>query len=124
MLRLALGLCCAAAAIGGGLAVHYARGPQVKQAPVAVPVLHGALGAASLATLLLALRRGLPASADGTAGFGAIAAGLLGLALLLGLVLAHAAWRKRRPAGVLVGGHAGLAIAGLVVLLTLVALGS
>jgi hypothetical protein len=47
---------------------------------------------------------------------------LLGLALLLGLVTIPAVWRRRRAAGALVGAHAGLAIAGLVMLLTLVAL--
>jgi uncharacterized iron-regulated membrane protein len=58
----------------------------------------------------------------GTARFGPLAALLLGLALALGLVLARAAWRRRQPAAILVASHAGLAIAGLVLLLALVAL--
>jgi len=85
--------------------------------------MHGTLGAAGLAALLRALRRGLPPSATGTAGFGPAAALLLGLALALGLAIAHAARRQRRPAGVLVAIHASVAIVGFVVLWTLIGLG-
>ncbi|MGC2524752.1 MAG: hypothetical protein WA417_19290, partial [Stellaceae bacterium] len=59
----------------------------------------------------------------GTAGFRTTSAALLAAALLLGLVMARAAWRRRRPAGMLVGAHAGFAIAGLVLLLALLVLG-
>jgi hypothetical protein len=59
----------------------------------------------------------------GTAGFGDVSAALLVFALLLGLVIGRAAWRGRRPAGALIGAHAGAAVAGLVVLLALIALG-
>ena len=45
---------------------------------------------------------------------------LLGIALLLGLVIGL---RRRRPAGVLVAVHASMAIAGFVVLWTVVSLG-
>jgi hypothetical protein len=116
VLRLAFGLLCAAAAIGGGLAVVYLRD---RPTPQALAALHGILGAASLALLLAAMRRGLPAHGMGTAGFGPTAAALLALALTLGFFFAL---RRRRPAGALVGAHAGVAIAALVLLLTLVAL--
>ncbi len=59
----------------------------------------------------------------GPAGFGRISAALLALALVLGLGIAWASWRGQRPAGALVGAHAAVAIAGLVVLWALLALG-
>ena len=116
-LKLGFALLCAAAAIGGLLAIAYLRGRPVRPR---LALLHGALGAAGLAALLRALRRGLPMSAMGTGGFGQAAALLLGLALALGVWFAL---RRCRPAGALVGAHAGLAIAALVLMLTLVALG-
>ena len=122
MLAAALVLLCAAAIVGAGLAVLYVRGPQAKPPPAAVLAGHATLGAASLAVLLLALGRGLPQSRMGTAGFGPTAAALLALTLAFGLLLAAASWRRRRPSEMLVGTHATLAIAGLVVLLALVAL--
>lgn len=122
MLTLALSLLCGAALLGAALAIRYVAGAAALPLPAALPPLHGVLGVAGLAALILALRRGLPESNLGTAEFGRSAAALLGLALALGLVTIAAAWRRRRPAGALVGAHAGLAIAGLVMLLTLVAL--
>ena len=122
MLALAFWLLCAAAVIGGGLAVAYVRGLAAKPPPSAILVTHGLLGAASLGALLLALNRGLPWTGFGTAGFGPTAAILLALALALGLRVAWLTWLGRRPSELLVGSHAGLAIAGLVLVLTLVAL--
>jgi asparagine N-glycosylation enzyme membrane subunit Stt3 len=108
-----------AGAIGAGLAFSYLRGAP-RRPPWPIGIVHGALGAAGLAALLLALRNGLPASAMGTAGFGPAAAVLLGIALLLGLVIG---FTRRRPPGVLVAVHASVAIAGFVVLWTVVSLG-
>jgi hypothetical protein len=122
MLTLAFSLLCGAALFGVALGVHYLAGADARKLPAALPPLHGILGAAGLACLLLALRHGLPESHFGTASFAPIAAVLLGLALAFGLAITPAAWRRRRPAEPLVGAHAGLAIAGLVMLLTLVAL--
>jgi hypothetical protein len=123
MADLAFAVLCAAALIGVGLAVRYLRGSTARPARPTIPAVHGAVGAAGLAVLLAAHGRQRPPSAMGTAGFGATSAALLGLALLLGLVIAAALWRGRRPAGALVGAHAGFAIAGLVVLLALIVLG-
>ncbi|HVC57326.1 MAG TPA: hypothetical protein VND95_15325 [Stellaceae bacterium] len=131
MLALAFGLLCAAVVIGAGLAILFVKRPVATPPPGtiprtiarAIPVAHAALGAASLVALTLALRRGQPATGMGTAGFGPIALGLLALTLALGLVLALTAWRRHRPAAMLVGAHASLAVAAFVVLLTLVALG-
>jgi len=122
MLNLAFGLLCATAVIGTVLAILYARGPAAKSLPLIVPAAHGALGAASLIVLVLVLRRGLQQNGMGTAGFGVIAGGLLALALFVGMLLARAAWQRRRPHAMLVGAHASLAVAGLVMLLALVAL--
>ncbi len=122
MLTFAFGLVCAAALFGAALAIRFLAGTGARPLPAALPPLHGAIGTAGFGVLILALRRGLPAGHFGTGGFGPIAAVLLGSALALGLAMAPAAWRRHRPAGTLVGTHAGLAIAGLVVLLALLAL--
>lgn len=122
MLTLAFALLCAAALLGAVLAIRYLAGVGFRLLPAALPPIHGVIGAAGLAALILAWRHGLRPTKFGTAGFGATAAILLGLALAIGLVIGLVAWRRRRPAGTLVGAHAGLAIAGLVMLLTLVAL--
>ncbi len=118
----ALAMLIVAAVIGAALAVRYLRGTETKPPARPIPPLHGALGAAGLAVLAVALDRGLPPSTMGTAGFGAVAAVLLGLALVFGLAIAWASCRARRPASAVVAIHASLAIAGLVVLWVLVSL--
>jgi hypothetical protein len=126
MTELAFVILCAAALIGLGLAVRYMRGPTARPArPTigSIPAVHGAVGAAGLAVLLAALGRPRPPAAMGTAGFAATSAALLGLALFLGFFIAATIWRGRRPAGALIGAHAGFAIAGLVVLLARIVLG-
>ena len=123
MLQLAFAVLCAAVLTGSVLAFLYARHAQPSAARKAASPIHGALGAAGLVALVLALLRGLPPSRMGTAGFAPTAAALLAAALCLGLVLALVTWRRRRPAGALVGVHASFAIAGFVLLLALVALG-
>jgi hypothetical protein len=120
MLLLALVLLCCAAAIGGALAVRYLRG---KPAPSLVRAVHATLGIASIVALRVALRHGAPHTGMGTAGFGLIATVLLALALAFGLRLAWLGWRRRRPSELLVGTHALVAITGLVLVLSLVALG-
>jgi len=112
-------LLCAAVVIGGGLTVPYLRGAS-KRLPWPIGVMHGVLGAVGVAALVLVLRSGLPPSEMGTTGFAPAAAVLLGIALSLGLVIGL---RRRRPAGVLVAVHASVAIAGFVVLWTVVSLG-
>ena len=122
-LELAFYLVCAAVALGGGLALHFLRGREVARPPWPAAAAHGVLGAVGLAVLLLVLRQGLPPSAEGIAGFGPAAAVLLALALAAGLGIAFAARRGRRPPGLLVAVHAGVAIAGFVVLWAVVSLG-
>ncbi len=122
-IELALAILCIAALIGAALAVGYLRRPAARTPPRSLPAGHGAIGAAGLAMLLAGLGRGVPRSTMGTAGFGRTSAALFALALVLGLGIAWASWRGRRPAGALVGAHAAIAIAGLVVLWALLALG-
>lgn len=121
MLGLAFALIGAAAPLGAGLALIHLRGPRARPPRRAAALLHGALGGAGLAALVMALRRGLPPTGMGLSGFGAIAAGFLGVAFALGLAL-FVSGRRRRPSGALLAVHASLAIAGLVVLLALFAL--
>jgi len=122
MLHLAFVVLAIAALFGAGLVVLYLRGSSAPRPPQALPLAHGSLGAAGLILLLAVLRRGLPPTDNGTAGFGLIAAGFFGLALMLGLVIAAINWRGRRPGGLVVATHASIAIAGVVVLVALVAL--
>lgn len=122
MMDLAFGLLVAAGMFGGLLAVLYLRGPAVKPVHRAAPLAHGAIGAGGLVLLILAVRYGAVTTGMGTAGFAPTAAGLIALALICGLVIGWTFWRGRRPGGGLVGAHASLAIAGIVLLLALVAL--
>lgn len=121
MLALASWVLGAAAAIGAGLALALLRGARAKPPPRAIASVHGILGGAGLVALVAALRDGLPKTGMGLSGFGAIGAGLLGIAFALGLAL-FAAGRHRRPPGALVGVHASLAIAGFVMVLAILAL--
>ncbi|HEX7390662.1 MAG TPA: hypothetical protein VF286_11155, partial [Acidiphilium sp.] len=59
----------------------------------------------------------------GLGSFGISAEILLGFAIFLGLCIATVALRGRRPFGFLIGAHATLAIAGLVLVLAIVSLG-
>lgn len=122
MLQLAFAVLAVAALFGAGLAVLYLRGPSAPRLPQALRLAHGSLGVTGLILLIVVLRRGLPSTDNGTAGFGLIAAGFFGLALVLGLLIAVISWRGRRPGGLVVGAHASIAIAGVVVLAALVAL--
>jgi LPXTG-motif cell wall-anchored protein len=123
MLDIAFYVLATAALIGGGLAVQFARGPSVRRPAVVISLIHGALGIAGLALLLVVVRHGIPSTGTGTGNFGTAAAGFCCVALLLGLMIAIGNWRRGRPGGLLVATHASLAIAGVVLLLTLVSLG-
>ncbi|MGH7075692.1 MAG: hypothetical protein ACREFD_16065 [Stellaceae bacterium] len=124
MIDIAFGIVAAAALIGAILAVLYARGPEAKRVPWPVPAGHGVIGAVGLAVLASALRHGigLGAARMGVSGFGITAAVLIGVALLLGLVIAATSLRGKRPGGAVVAIHAAVAIAGFTLLLTIVAL--
>lgn len=124
MITLAFGVLAAAALFGAVLAILYARGPDARPIGRVVPAVHAAIGVAGLALLVAALRAGPGAVAArmGIANFGIFAAFLIALAFLVGLVIASYVWRGRRPGGAWIGAHATLAVAGVTLLLVLVAL--
>ncbi|MGH7046261.1 MAG: hypothetical protein ACREE2_07710 [Stellaceae bacterium] len=123
MIELAFAILCVAGLGGATLAVVHLRAVRPAFAHARLAALHGAIGGAGLSVLLVGLDHASRPRAMGTAGFGRTSAVLFALALLLGLAIAVAQWRRRRPNGALLGVHAGLAIAGLVVLSALLALG-
>jgi hypothetical protein len=91
--------------------------------PWPLGALHGLIAIGGVGCLVLALR-GPPRGIDqGTGSFGAIAAGLVALAALVGLALLAARLRRRRMSGALIGLHATLAVSGFVVLLAYVLAG-
>lgn len=122
VIALSFVLLCMAALIGGALALRFLRGPSARPLPPVVALVHGALGASSLAVLLLALRLEAPRHGMGTESFGKIAAGLLAFALLLGVIFLLGSLWGKRPAETVVGTHALLAIGALAFLLALIVL--
>ncbi|HET9032898.1 MAG TPA: hypothetical protein VFN25_08330 [Dokdonella sp.] len=101
----------AIAAVGGViLASSVLRG---KLAPWALSLAHALLGAAGLVTLILMLLQGSAGSRLSAA------LGLLVVAALGGFFLASFHLRKKIPSRGLVIGHAGIAVAGFLTLLSL-----
>jgi hypothetical protein len=106
--------------LGGTLAIQIMRAP-ARQPSRVLAWLHGIVALGSYGVLLAALTGPPPAdslrgAATGTQSFGLVAALLLVLALLLGiLALALHLVRKRMP-GIAIGVHASVAIAGYVIL--------
>ena len=107
-----------AVVFGSILAVPYLR--ESAAAPLPVGALHGLIGIGSLAILALALRGPPRGIEEGVGSFGLIAAVLLALAALAGLLQFALRLRDRRLPSPLVGLHAMLAIGGFVVLLAYV----
>ncbi len=105
----------AAATFGALLSVVQLQRPKSPPIPWPVGVLHGLLGAAGLALMLLAPAASHAAEA-GAGGFRIMAAVLLGLALLAGLLILRARLGRRRLSFTVVGVHALLAISGVVLL--------
>ena len=115
------------ALLGAALAILHTGLPGVPRPSWALGGLHGVLGAAGLAVLVVALWRqpGAAAAARakmGTGGFGAAAAWVLGLALLAGLGPILARIRRAPISGLVIGLHATLAIMGVVILAAYVSL--
>ncbi|MCU4159669.1 hypothetical protein AiwAL_06070 [Acidiphilium sp. AL] len=115
-----------AALFGGCLAIGHLRGTEMAGSGFAwvwiAKMIHGAIGAAGFAALIVVLGRHRPIASMGLGGFGIGAEILLGVALCLGLSMAGMAWRGRRPAGFVVAAHATAAIAGLTLVLAIVSL--
>lgn len=105
-----------AVSIGSGLAIQHLRTEGAKPPPWPLALLHALFAIGGLGCLLLALR-GPPRGLDqGTGSFGMIAAALIVMAALVGGWLLAARIVKRRPAGILIGVHAMLAVGGLAIL--------
>lgn len=81
-------------------------------------LVHGSIGLTGLALLVAALRdtppRGLR---EGAGSFGWIAAGLFAGGLLLGVAVIARRWSRKSPGVLILGMHATLAIAGIMMLL-------
>ena len=107
MLLLSLCLVLAAATVGGLLAVRWRP---------AFGLLHGSIGAAALAALILTLGGPPRDVAMGVGSFGRIAAWLLAAALLVGLGIVAVRLRMRRVPTFVIGVHATIAITGIVML--------
>src|SRR4029077_21813 len=103
-----------AAASGSVLAMLGFR-PEVPPPARVYGVLHGCLGAGGFAALLVALRGPQRGVAMGVGSFGAIAAVLLGAALLAGLIMLAIRLRARQMPGLIIGIHATIAISGIVI---------
>lgn len=79
-------------------------------------LLHGSLGLAGFALLLLGLGGPPRGVEQGAGSFGVVAAVFVGAALAMGLLIAAGQLRKRQPSILVIGLHATLAVFGLVVL--------
>lgn len=114
MLERSFAVFCLAVVLGIVLATLHLR-PEGPRPPWQLGNVHGVVGAAGFALLLIALGGAPRGLINGTAQFGVFAAALFALALLAGLSLFGVLVAGRRP-GFLMAVHAGLAIAGFVVL--------
>jgi hypothetical protein len=79
-------------------------------------VLHGLLGAVGFAALLLALQGPARGAAMGVGSFGRVAATLLSVALLAGLLIVAMRLLARPIPGLVIGIHATIAVSGIVIL--------
>jgi len=116
MLTAALTIVTVAVLLGAALAVMYLRTGGAVAPPWTLAALHGLLAVTGLGCLLLALRGPPRGLAQGTAGFGTIAAVLMAAAAVLGVGFVAARLRQRRLPGLLIGIHATLAVSGFVIL--------
>jgi hypothetical protein len=107
VLALSLWLVLGAGVIGGIMAVRWRA---------MLSVLHVLLGSCGLLMLLFALRGPPRGVAMGVASFGGIAASLLALALLVGIVLGALRSRAKAVPGLVIGAHVTIAISGIFVL--------
>lgn len=110
-----------AVAFGSALALWHLRATDGGSRPPAwAGIAHGAVGAAGLVVVLLALRGPARGVAAGAGSFGTVAAALFVAALATGLVLLAL---RRKQAAVTMAVHSGFAITGYVLLLAWNALG-
>jgi hypothetical protein len=118
MLNAAFALLAVAVLFGSLLAVPYLRGGAPPPWPLGA--LHGLIALSGLALLALALGGPPRGVEQGAGSFGTIAAALIALAALVGLIQFTLRLRGRRLPGALIGAHATLAVGGFIVLLVYV----
>ena len=115
MLSLSFGLLLIAGLLGSLLAaMHLSPGRPTPDGRLGA--LHGVLGTIGFAGLLLALRGPTRGEAMGVAGFGRVAAILLGIALFAGVAILVMRVRRRQMTGLVIGIHATIAVSGIVIL--------
>jgi hypothetical protein len=117
MLGAALSVTGLAVALGLGLvSVAMIGRDDLSRRAVPVAHVHGAIGLMALAAVLVALRGPPRGTHSGAGSFGAVAAALLGGALLAGLTILAAHLRRRPVSALAIGLHASLGVAGFVIL--------
>ncbi len=108
----------------GGMLLFALYGRIASRGGIWLPgALHGALGVAGLLLLLAGLSGPARGVTTGVASFGRVAAVLVGVAALAGAVVFVGRLRGRGPSAVVLGVHASLAVAGLVMLVAYVGAG-
>ncbi|MDR3528934.1 MAG: hypothetical protein P4L90_00040 [Rhodopila sp.] len=119
MVSLAVWILTIAVAAGAALALWHIRAAEgTARPPLAAGIVHGIIGGAGLAVLLVALRGPARGVEAGAGSFGTISAVLFASALLIGLVVL--ALRRNT---VVMAIHAGIAIFGYALLLAWSSLG-
>ena len=116
MLPLSLGLLLIAGLLGSALAARHLHGGTRPPPNGLFGALHGLVGLIGLAALLLALRGPPRGVAMGVGAFGRIAAALLVLALLAGLMILITRLGARRIPALVISIHATIAVSGIVIL--------
>jgi hypothetical protein len=101
--------------LGAALAIQIMRRP-AQPPPRILAWLHGSAALLSYGVLLVALMGPARGAATGTQSFGLVAAVLLLLAALIGIVSLALHLSRRRMPGIAIGIHASVAIFGYVIL--------
>lgn len=114
LLALAFWILAAGVVLGSGLAFMHIRAAKIPPWPVGA--LHGALGAAGLGVLILALQGPARGVEYGVSSFGPVAAYLAALALFLGLIVLLLARRFKRATGLAIAVHSTIAVTAFVLL--------
>ncbi len=122
MLLLAVAALGLTVLLGATLAIVALRAP-LQKPPRVLATLHGVCATLGIVFLLLALREPTRGVATGTQSFGLVAAILLLLAALIGIVSVVLHGRRTRFPGGIAGAHAFVAISGYVILAVYLLLG-
>jgi hypothetical protein len=102
--------------LGFALGVMHLQSEGRRAPPWLLAVTHGLFGIGGFGCLVLALRGPTRELDEAIGSFGVIATALIALTALLGVSFFVTRLLKRRPAGILIGIHATLAVSGFVIL--------